>query len=93
MQIICTWLQTDNIHANTSPFSFYRPDALPAAQPTVSNAPTRAQQQLGWATVATKDMGRKEGGGLLCHICGELGSRDIVGLVALIPPFCYGRSM
>jgi len=27
--------QTDN-HANTSPLSFYRPDALPAAQPTAS---------------------------------------------------------
>jgi len=34
-QIICTSLQTDN-HANTSPFSFYRSDALPAAQPTAS---------------------------------------------------------
>jgi len=33
---VCTLLQTDN-HANTSPFSFfYRPDALPAAQPTAS---------------------------------------------------------
>jgi len=50
MQIICTSLQTDytNIinahllnkdddnHASTLPLSFYRPDALPAAQPTVS---------------------------------------------------------
>ena len=35
MQIICTTLQTDN-HANTSPLSFYRPDALPATQPTAS---------------------------------------------------------
>jgi len=35
MQIICTSLQTDN-HASTSPLSFYRPDALPAAQPTTS---------------------------------------------------------
>jgi len=35
MQIICTSLQTDN-HASTSSLSFYRPDALPAAQPTVS---------------------------------------------------------
>jgi len=33
---VCTSLQTDN-HASTSPLSFfYRPDALPAAQPTVS---------------------------------------------------------
>jgi len=32
---ICTSLQTDN-HASTSPLSFYGPDALPAAQPTVS---------------------------------------------------------
>jgi len=35
MQIICTSLQTDN-HASTSPLSFYRLDALPAAQPTAS---------------------------------------------------------
>jgi len=35
MQIICTSLQMDN-HATTSPLSFYRPDALPAAQPTAS---------------------------------------------------------
>jgi len=33
---VCTSLQTDN-HANTSPLFFYRPDALPTAQPTVSN--------------------------------------------------------
>jgi len=31
MQIICTSLQTDN-RAHTSPLSFYRPDALLAAQ-------------------------------------------------------------
>ena len=32
---VCTLLQTD-IHASTPPLSFYRPDALPAAQPTAS---------------------------------------------------------
>ena len=32
---VCTSLQTDN-HASTSPLSFYRPDSLPAAQPTAS---------------------------------------------------------
>jgi len=36
---VCTSLQTNN-HASTPPFSFYRPDALPAAQPTVSTAHT-----------------------------------------------------
>jgi len=35
MEIICTSLQTDN-HTSTSPLSFYRPDALPASQPTAS---------------------------------------------------------
>ena len=30
---VCTLLQTDN-QASTSPLSFYRPDALPADQPT-----------------------------------------------------------
>ena len=32
---VCISIQTDN-HANTPPLSFYRPDALPAAQPTAS---------------------------------------------------------
>jgi len=32
---VCTSLQTDN-QASTPPLSFYRPDALPAAQPTAS---------------------------------------------------------
>ena len=32
---VCTSLQTDN-HANTPPLVSYRPDALPAAQPTAS---------------------------------------------------------
>ena len=33
---VCISLQTDN-HASTLPLSFYRSDALPAAQPTASN--------------------------------------------------------
>jgi len=37
MQITCTSLRTDN-HASTSPLSFYRLDALPAAQPTALKA-------------------------------------------------------
>jgi len=32
---VCASLQTDN-HTSTPPLSFYRPDALPAAQPTAS---------------------------------------------------------
>jgi len=32
---VCTLLQTDN-HASTPPLSYYRPDALPAVQPTAS---------------------------------------------------------
>ena len=32
---VCTSLQSDN-HASTPPLSLYRPDALPAAQPTAS---------------------------------------------------------
>ena len=35
MQTICTSLQTHN-HTNTSSLSFYRPDAVPDVQPTVS---------------------------------------------------------
>jgi len=30
---VCNSLQTDS-HADTSPLFFYRPDALPSAQPT-----------------------------------------------------------
>jgi len=33
---VCTSLQTDN-HASTPPLSFYRPDALLAAQQTASD--------------------------------------------------------
>jgi len=36
MQTICTLLQTDN-HTNTSSLDFYRPDALPGAQLTVTD--------------------------------------------------------
>ena len=32
---VCTSLQTD-YHTSTPPLSFYRPDALPATQPTAS---------------------------------------------------------
>jgi len=32
---VCTSLQTDN-HTSTTPLSFYRPDALPATQPTAA---------------------------------------------------------
>jgi len=32
---VCTALQTDS-HTSTPPLSFYRPDALPVAQPTAS---------------------------------------------------------
>jgi len=32
---VCTSLQTES-HASTQPLSFYRPDALPATQPTAS---------------------------------------------------------
>jgi len=35
MQTVCTSLQTDN-HTNTPTLNFYRPDALPGAQPMVS---------------------------------------------------------
>jgi len=35
MQTICTSLQTDN-HISTSSLNFYRPDAVPDAQPAAS---------------------------------------------------------
>jgi len=45
MQIICTWCQTDN-HTNNSSLNFYRPDALPDAQPTVAKAQSTANMRL-----------------------------------------------
>jgi len=43
---VCTSLQADN-HASNPPLSFYRPDALPAAQPTASKHwNTRVQNWL-----------------------------------------------
>jgi len=45
MQTICTSLQTDN-HTNTSSLKFYRPDALPHAQPTVSKHRKQVSKQF-----------------------------------------------
>ena len=51
MQIICTSLQTDN-HASTSSFHiFYRPDALPAAQPTASKHWRHTTWPLKWLII------------------------------------------
>jgi len=38
MQTICTWLHADNYNKTPSlnVYNFYKPDALPDAQPTVS---------------------------------------------------------
>ena len=51
MQTICTLLQTDK-HTNASSLDFYRPDALPDAQPTVSLKAQalvlEEQQEEGW---------------------------------------------
>ena len=44
MQTICTLLQTDN-HTNTSSLNFYRPDALPDTQPTVSDTITEGRRR------------------------------------------------
>jgi len=43
MQIICTSFQSDN-QASTSPLSFCRPDALPAAQPTRQTAEGKSKE-------------------------------------------------
>jgi len=42
---VCTALQTDN-HASTPPLIFYRPDALPAAQPTASNYKKQTKKKV-----------------------------------------------
>jgi len=43
MQIICTLLQTDN-HASTSSLNFYRSEALPNTEPTMSNTEGKEQK-------------------------------------------------
>ena len=53
---VCTSLQTDK-HTSTPPLSFYRPDALPAAQPTASKhwrqeeTTVSANAPVGWERV------------------------------------------
>ena len=84
MQIICTSLQTDN-HASTSPLSFYRPDALPAAQPTAS---AHFRQELNeWEDVGmrfscpwVRSMGQESCGKLTdcqCHFGISVGRRKL----------------
>jgi len=47
IQSICTSLQTDN-HASTSSLIFYRPDALPGAQPTASSGTSAGRMKGNW---------------------------------------------
>ena len=49
---VCNSLQTDN-HASTPPLSFYRPDALPAAQPTASKHWRQSKLPLHIATISS----------------------------------------
>jgi len=51
MQIICTLLQTDN-HASTSLLSFYRPDALPAANQQRQSTKGKSTEGKGFDTVS-----------------------------------------
>jgi len=54
MQIKYTSLQTDN-HTSTSPLSYYRPDALPDAQPTaLKHCAQNANFQLSYCQVGSK---------------------------------------
>jgi len=52
-KIICTMLQTDN-HSSTSSHIFYRPDALPDAQPTVSKI-TTTEPHINWTMTLVMD--------------------------------------
>ena len=52
---VCTSLQTDN-HASTPPLCFYRPDALPAAQPTASKHWTEKKQHYKNCLVTLDDV-------------------------------------
>ena len=52
MQTMCTSLQTDN-HTNTTSLNFYRPDALPDVQPTVSKHWRQYPDYVYWKSAAT----------------------------------------
>ena len=45
---VCTSLQTDD-HASTTPLSLYRPDALPATQPTASKHSRHLKNSWHWS--------------------------------------------
>jgi len=62
-QIICTSLQTDN-HTSTSSLIFYRMDALPDTQPTVSKHTQIAQR---WFCIPSNWK--------IGHFCGTLPSQ------------------
>ena len=59
MQIICTSLETDN-HASTSSLSFYRPDALPDAQPTASNSEGKCQSSDNVFSILMQNLNTKD---------------------------------
>ena len=68
---VCTSLQTDN-HASTSPLSFYRPDALPAAQPTASRHWRQCHTDkiiIIIMQLTRQNSGRKRSGTLPCRRC------------------------
>jgi len=53
VQIICTSIRTDN-HASTLSLNFYKPDALPDIQSTVSTTTTKLQNSLKIFLCSTK---------------------------------------
>jgi len=55
MQTICTSLQTDN-HIKASSANFYRPDALPDAQPTVSKHWRHIKSRAKYTDIAVRNV-------------------------------------
>ena len=70
MQIVCTLLQTDN-HASTSSLSFYRPDALPDTQPTVS----KHWRHMAWKSVDLDGVWMKT---TVVHFCWHICAPQII---------------
>jgi len=60
VQIICTSLQTDN-QASISPLSFYRPDALPATQPTASEQSCKEKKFKTIKSITVLNIAQKSG--------------------------------
>ena len=79
---VCTSLQTDN-HASTPPLSFFRPDALPAAQPTASKhwRQLKMADNINGGSMGRYGVGWSEGTALTCWNSPMNVDRQTIGVI------------